>query len=181
VTRFIKSPRAELAYAAILGFFTFGQAAFAGPVEDAQAKRSKAFNDFYSAYQNIPLSSRKTEDISQISQKTIDPADDATARAIAQENYQALKQVGMGVVNQSQADAQHAKMKAAAAKDAGLPGGPAASGARSPASGPDLGPSGGPETPRKGVTARSPKNEPVIDGSKIPLEINFGDKGVKAR
>ena len=169
------------------GFLAFAvlvaRTAFAGPaLDEAQAKRSKAFNDFYTGYMNSP---HQPSDAQAISATTIAPASDATVRALLQERASALKQAGVQVMTQEQADAAHAKAQAKleAEGDDGEGDGDrlAAEGKEKP---PEAGLKEGARGTGKdgpaGIARKPAAPEAVLDGSKIPAQIIFGGATGKA-
>jgi hypothetical protein len=156
----------------------FATAAMAGQaLEDAQAKRSKAFNDFYDRYK---ASGHTPEDATAISDQTIAPASTATSRALAQERTQALKGAGVRVMSQAEADAAHERMaKEAEEKEAAEAAENGEEGDKKTADGKPAG-KGEPESsgaPGNSVGLQGPKKpaqpETVIDGKAIPKEITF--------
>src|SRR4051812_33649715 len=83
----------------------FASTALAGaPLEEAQAKRAKAFNDFYDKYK---ASQRTPEDAKAIGDQTITPMSSSTSRAIAQEKQSALRNTNINVTTQAEAVAAH--------------------------------------------------------------------------
>jgi hypothetical protein len=145
----------------------FASVAWAGPALDqAQAGRSRAFNDFYRSYEASP--SKTPEDVSALSQRTIGAASAATARAIGQESIQATKQAGIPLVTPSELPAY--KSRVAERQHGSVERRSVASSEKSGAARADDAPVG----PASQTTDSAPRGpEVVIDGSKIPKKIAF--------
>jgi hypothetical protein len=153
--------------------------AFAGaPLDEAQAKRSKAFNDFYNSYK---ASKHTPEDANALSDQTIAPAARATSQAMALERSQALKNLGIQVMSPAQAAAAHERAKKQAEEEAENGGaeaeGKTADGKPSEKTPADATASAAATGTLVGPISRKPAApEAVIDGTKIPNQITFGDK-----
>jgi len=144
-------------------------------LEDAQSRRSKAFNDFYTGYMN---SSQQPSDAQAIGASTIGPATDATVRALNQEKISAFKQAGFQIMTQEQADAAHAKARAKAEAEAAEKAeadGDGDSAADGSGDGAGKKEASGEKDSHPAAIARKPAApETVLDGSKIPSKIIFG-------